>query len=127
MRLRRNTFAAAIRSASEIVRCFAAGTADGGPPSFSRSSARDHYDVVTVHAAETFRTLRNCQCRHMATSHLGHLGCSTHQSAVVKAVAAVVHRWVDPLAVAPGGQPAYSACRRNRAPHTPERSLRLWV
>jgi hypothetical protein len=34
-------------------------------------------------------------------------------------VAAVVHRWVDPLAAALGAQPAYSACRRNRAPqHT---------
>jgi len=44
---------------------------------------------------------------------------------VVEAV--VVHRWVDPLAAAPGGQPAYSACGRNRLPHTPGRSLRPWV
>ncbi len=76
----------------------------------------------------TFRTLRNCQCQRKATSHLG---CIADHSAVgpavVEAVAAVVHRWVDPLAAAPGGQPAYSACRRNRAPHTPGRSLRPWV
>jgi hypothetical protein len=39
-------------------------------------------------------------------------------------VAAVVHRWVDPLAAAPGAQPEYWACRRNRAPHTPECSQR---
>jgi hypothetical protein len=76
----------------------------------------------------TFRTLRNCQCQRKATSHLC---CWADHSAigpaVVEAVAAVVYRWVDPLAAAPGGQPVYSACRRNRAPHTPGRSLRPWV
>lgn len=73
----------------------------------------------------TERQLRNCHCRRMATSHLSHLGCNTHRSTagqpVVEAVAAVV----DPLAAVPIGQPAYSACRRPRAPHPPERSLRL--
>jgi hypothetical protein len=92
VRLRRNTFAAAIWSESEIVRCFAA--AAGHLSEEDRSLRASRWQ------------LRNCQCQHMATSHLGHLGCSTHQTAVVEAVAAVVHRWVDPLAAAPGGQPA---------------------
>jgi hypothetical protein len=75
----------------------------------------------------TFRTLRNCQCQRKARSLLAAVDSPAVGPAVVEAVAAVVHRSVDPLAAAPGGQPAYSACRRNRAPHTPERSLRPWV
>jgi hypothetical protein len=44
---------------------------------------------IAVSAASRWQ-LRNCRCQHMATSHLGHLGCSTHQPAVAEA--AVVHR-----------------------------------
>ena len=76
----------------------------------------------------TFRTLRSCQCQRKARSRLPAVVDSPAVGpAAVEAVAAVVYRWVDPLAAAPGGQPAYSACRRNRAPHTPGRSLRPWV
>ena len=113
MRLWRNTVAAAIgqrRRSFGVLR---------PPPATSERE-------IAVSAASRWQ-LRNCQCQHMATSHLGHLGCSTHQPAVVEAVAAVVHRWVDPLAAAPGAQPAYSACRRKWAPRKPGRSVRPWV
>jgi hypothetical protein len=80
MRLRRNIFAATTWSESEIVRVLRLAPA---------TSARK----IAVSATSRWQ-LRNCQCQHMATSHLDHSGCNTHHSTVgpvLEAVAAVVH------------------------------------
>src|SRR5271157_944617 len=97
------------------------------PPIIRTATGLSSYRRLGVESGKE-RALIN---HHQRRRHLHHKPTShsppAFGRAMAQAVAAVVHRWMEPLAPAPGAhhkEKAYSTCRRNRASHAPERSHR---
>ena len=57
---------------------------------------------MTLDWNSTTGGVRNCRCQRKATSHLDHLGCSTHRAPVGQSVVEAVEAVVDPRVAATG-------------------------